>query len=248
MYKYKQKRMRKRRWPVLLAFLLLLAALLGAVWYLLDHYRVENVYVDGNLHYTKEEIMDIVMEGPIGNNSLYLSMRYKNRSITGVPFIAAMDVSVLAPDSIRITVYEKSLAGFVEYLGRYMYFDKDGTVVESSSIKTVGIPQITGLAFDHVVVGKPLPVENSDIFYEILNVTQTLSKYELASERIYFNGAEKMTIYFGDIKVNFGTSRDLDEKIILLQNLMPEMEGMKGTLDIQNYSPNTKIYTFEPDT
>lgn len=231
----------------MLIFLLLIAAALGGVYYLLDHYKVENVYVDGNLHYTKEEIMDMVMEGPLGDNSLYLSMRYKNKSITGIPFVAAMDVTVLAPDSIRITVYEKSLAGFVEYLGRYMYFDKDGTIVESSAIKTVGIPQITGLKFDHVVVGEPLPVENAEIFYEILAVTQTLAKYDLTAQRIYFSSHEEMTIFFGDIKVNFGTDKDLDEKIILLQNLMPKLEGMKGTLDIQNYSQNTKIYTFDPE-
>ena len=31
----------------------------------------------------------------------------------------------------------------IEYLGRYMYFDKDGIIVETSDKKTAGIPQIT---------------------------------------------------------------------------------------------------------
>ena len=238
--------MRRKKLPIVLVCLMLLALLAGAAFYVLERYRVETVYVDGNIHYTKEEIMDIVMDGPLGDNSLYLSYRYQNRSITGVPFVAAMDVTVLAPDTIRIMVYEKSLAGYVEYLGQYMYFDRDGTIVESSSVKTVGIPQITGLHFEHVIVGKPLPVENQEIFHEILTVTQTLEKYGLLPERIYFNGKEEMTIYFGDVKVSFGTDKDLDEKIILLQNLMPNLEGRKGTLDIQNYSSNTQVYTFEP--
>lgn len=228
-------------------FLALLAASLGVIYYLLDYYKIETVYVDGNVHYTQEEIKGIVMEGPLGNNSLYLSLKYKNKSITGVPFVAAMDVTVLAPDTIRISVYEKSLAGYIEYLGRYIYFDKDGTVVESSNVKTLGIPQITGLSFEHVIVGEPLPVENRDIFYDILSVTQTLTKYELTAERIYFNSKEEMTIHFGDVRVEFGTSSDLDEKIILLQNLMPKLEGKKGTLDIQNYGNNVKTYTFEPE-
>ena len=63
-----------------------------------------------------------------------------------------MDVNILTPNTIRISVYEKALAGYVEYLGRYMYFDRDGTVVESSSERTRGIPQVTGLRFDYVVV------------------------------------------------------------------------------------------------
>lgn len=238
--------MQRKKLLIILTSLALAAALAGAAFYVLERYRVVTVYVDGNVHYTKEEIMEIVMDGPLGDNSLYLSYRYRNRSITGVPFVAAMDVTVLAPDTIRIMVYEKSLAGYVEYLGQYMYFDRDGTIVESSSVRTVGIPQITGLHFEHVIVGEPLPVENREIFHEILTVTQTLEKYSLMPERIYFNGKEEMTIYFGEVKVVFGTDKDLDEKIILLQNLMPNLEGRKGTLDIQNYSPNTQIYTFEP--
>lgn len=228
-------------------FLALLAAALSMVYYLLDYYKIETIYVDGNVHYTQDEIKEMVMEGPLGENSLYLSLKYKNRSITGIPFIAAMDVVVLAPDTIRISVYEKSLAGYIEYLGRYIYFDKEGMVVESSTVKTAGIPQITGLDFEHVIVGEPLPVENKDIFNDVLSVTQTLSKYQLSADRIYFNAKEEMTIHFGDVKVAFGTGSDLDEKIILLQNLLPKLEGKKGTLDIQNYGNSVKIYTFEPE-
>lgn len=239
--------MRKRRSPKILFLLIIIAIILGTVYYFLDHYKVETVYVDGNLHYTKEEIMDIVMGGPLGNNSLYLSFTYKNKSILDVPFVAAMDVTVLAPDTIRISVYEKSLAGYVEYLGRYMYFDKEGTIVESSNIKTVGIPRITGLSFEYVVMGQPLPVKDSDVFQQILAITQTLSKYSLVADRIYFNDKKEITIYFGDVKVSFGTDEWLDEKIILLKNLLPELVDMSGTLNLANYNQSTKIYTFEPN-
>lgn len=245
MYKNEKKRRRKKRWPVLI-FLALLATSLGLIYYLLDYYKIETVYVDGNVHYTQEEIKELVMDGPIGDNSLYLALKYKNKSITGIPFVAAMDVTVLAPDTIRISVYEKSLAGYIEYLGRYIYFDKDGTVVESSNVKTLGIPQITGLSFEHVIVGEPLPVKNRDIFYDILSVTQRLTDKKLAAERIYFNSKEEMTIHLGDIRVEFGTSSNLDEKIIFLENLLPKFEGKKGTLDIKNFGDNVKTYTFEP--
>ena len=247
MYKKEKKRKRKKIWPAVLGVLALVAVLLSVTYYLLDYYRIENVYVDGNVHYTKEEIMDIVMEGPLGNNSLYLSFRYKDESITGVPFVAAMDVTILTPDSIRISVYEKTLTGYIEYLGRYIYFDSDGTVVESSLVRTMGIPEITGLKFDHVVVGKPLPVENNDVFEQILTVTQALSNCDLKAERIYFDAKENMTIYFGKIHVKFGDGNNLHEKITLLESLMPKFEGMTGTLDIQNYGPNVKTYTFQPD-
>lgn len=249
MYKYKSRFKKRKKSTWILLILSLIAIALGGIYYFLDHYRVVNVYVDGNVHYTKEEIMNIVMDGPLGKNTLYLSMRYKNKSITDVPFVAAMDVNVVSADSIRIVVYEKSLAGYIEYLGRYIYFDKDGRVVESSAMRTMGIPQVHGLEFDHVVVGELLPVQNSEVFSQVLGVTQTLDKGEnsLHADHIYFNKSQEMTLYFGDIKVLFGKYENLDEKINLLKTFIPDLTGKKGTLNVENYSPGKKNYSFTPE-
>lgn len=147
--------------------LFLVLALLAAYFYIIRNYTVTTIYVEGNIHYTNEEVIDMVMEGHYGNNSLLLSLKYKDKSIVGVPFIEKMDVSVQDPHTIKIEVYEKALAGYVEYLERYMYFDKDGIVVESSKEKTAGIPMVTGLEFDHVILYEPLPVEDKEIFTKI---------------------------------------------------------------------------------
>ena len=242
-----RSRRKKRKGIKILLFLVVVAACLGGAYYFLQTHTIVTVYVEGNVHYTKEEIQAMVMEGPLGNNSLYLSFRYKDKQITDIPFIAAMDVQVLTPDTVRIVVYEKSLAGYVEYLNRYIYFDKDGVVVESSNIKTEGVPQITGLQFDHMVLNEPLPVQDPDIFYEILTITKTLSKYQLSADRIYFDAKREMTLYFGGVKVSFGSDELLDEKILLLQTLLPMLEGQSGTLDLQNYNGNSTSVAFMPD-
>ncbi len=144
MYNMRQKK--KRKWPIVLMVLTCVSAVvLGAGYYVLGTYTIQNVYVEGNIHYTREQIQDIVMDGPLGNNSLYLSLKYRNRGVEDIPFVDVMDVSILSPDTIKITVYEKALAGYVAYMDSYMYFDKDGYVVESSRVKTDGVPQITGL-------------------------------------------------------------------------------------------------------
>ena len=153
---------------------ILLLALGGGAVALHSVYTVRTVYVEGNVHYTEDEIMEIVMSGPLGDNSLYLSLKYRNRGIQDIPFVDVMNVSILAPDTIKITVYEKALAGYVKYLDTYMYFDKDGYVVESSGIRTQGIPQITGLSFNHVVLGEQLPVEDPQVFSRIMDLTKLL--------------------------------------------------------------------------
>lgn len=227
---------------------LLLALVLGAGYYVSSTYTVTTVYVEGNVHYTEDEIKEIVMEGPLGNNSLYLTLKYKNRGIQGIPFVDVMDVTILAPDTVRITVYEKVLTGYVKYLGAYIYFDKDGYVVESSSVKTAGVPQIMGLEFGYAVLGEPLPVENPEVFVSILNITKLLEKYELDSEKIYFQASGDITIYFGEVKVSLGSdSGTLEDKLMILPELLPNLEGRKGTLQMESYDENGGRYIFRPD-
>lgn len=229
------------------SFILLLSLFLGGYYYIVKNYTITTVYVEGNIHYTNEEIMEMVMGGRYGNNSLFLSLKYRDKGIDNVPFIQTMDVSIEAKDTVRITVYEKALAGYVSYLGRYVYFDKDGIVVETSQQKTAGIPQVTGLSFDHVILHEPLPVEKPEIFDEILNISQQLSKYSLSADKIYFDSDYQVTLIFGDAKVAIGDSQDIDEKIMTLQYLLPSLAGQSGTLDMREYSEDTTSYSFEKD-
>lgn len=227
--------------------LVLLALFIGGYIYIVQNYTITTVYVEGNIHYTNEEIMEMVMGGRYGHNSLFLSLKYRDKGIDNIPFIQTMDVSIEAKDTVRIMVYEKALAGYVSYLGRYVYFDKDGIVVETSQEKTAGIPQVTGLSFDYVILHEPLPVEKPEVFDEILNISQQLSKYSLSADKIYFDSNYQVTLIFGDAKIAIGDSQDIDEKIMTLQYLLPSLVGKSGTLDMREYSEDTTTYSFEQD-
>lgn len=227
--------------------LALLVFLIAAYLYIINNFTVTTVYVDGNIHYTNEEIMEMVMGGPYGDNSLFLSLKYRDKGIDDIPFIQTMDVTIEGRDTIRITVYEKALAGYVAYLGRYAYFDKDGIVVETSEEKTAGIPQVTGLKFDHVILHEALPVEKPEVFAEILNITQQLDKYSMEVDKIYFDPDYQITLLFGDARVALGNDIYIEEKIMKLQNILPNLMGKSGVLDMREYSEDTKSYSFELD-
>lgn len=227
--------------------ILFFIALLTGYSYIATNYTITNVYIEGNIHYDNEEIMEMVMEGRYGDNSLFLSLKYKDKSIRDIPFIEKMDVSVLDPHTVKIVVYEKALAGYVEYLDRYMYFDKDGIIVESSLEKTKGIPMVTGLKFDHVILYQALPVEDSAVFADILSITQLVNKYDLSVDRIYFGSDGSITLYFEDIKVALGNEGGLEIKVMKLPYMLPSLEGKSGTIRMENYTEDTKTITFEPD-
>lgn len=242
-----QRRGLRRRLLILAASLGIPSLLALVFLFLLQYFHVENIYVEGNLHYTSEEIIDMVTGERFGDNSLYLSLKYRNKGVEGIPFIQTMDVDVLSPDTIRIVVYEKTVAGYVEYLDRYMYFDRDGIVVEASETKTEGIPEIAGIEFSQVVLYEPLPVENGGIFREILSITQILSKYGLSADKIYFDDTGEMTLYFGEVRAKLGDEGNIEEKVARLQQLLPSAEGKKGVFRLENYSGSGENVSFELD-
>ncbi len=227
----------------------LLVLLISLVFYIKMKYKVTTVTVAGNRHYTEQQIKDMVLSGKYGHNSLFLHFKYKNKKLDDIPFIETMDVTIVSPSEISITVYEKAIAGYVQYLGHYMYFDKDGIIVESTTTQSKDLPYVTGLKFDHVVMYEKLPVEDDNIFKEILSVTQLLKKYEISTDKIFFDQNRNITLYFDKARVQLGSMENIDEKMIKLQYIIPKLEGLSGVLFMENYSEESgeEYITFQRD-
>lgn len=219
----------------------------GGIFWFLKSFRITSVVVEGNVHYSTEQIQEMVMTSELSQNSIFLSLQYRNKSITDVPFVERIDVSVVDRNTVKIMVYEKSLAGYVQYLGSYMYFDKDGIIVESSGILTPGIPEVSGLKFNHVVLHEPLPVEDDAIFQEILNITNLLNKHSLSATKIQFDSLHDVSLHFGNVRVLIGEDADLDQIIMHLTGILPKLEGKSGVLHMENFSEANKDVTFEED-
>lgn len=233
---------------IILIILLVITCLMAAGYYFLTAFKVTEVHVIGNSHYNDDEIRKMVLDDSlIGRNSVILRLKYRNKPITDIPFIERMDVRFDSTSAITIEVYEKAVAGYVEFLGKNMYFDREGIVVESADDKMEGIPYVTGLKFDHCIVGKPLPVEDPEIFNEILSITRLLNKYGIVTDGMYFSGNGEITLFFGDTKAVLGNMDYIDEKMMRLKNIEPELKGKSGTLHLENYSENSDnpIVSFE---
>lgn len=217
----------------------------GVSGYLVFGYHVDKVSVVGNEHYSDKEIKAMVLKGGLKDNSLLLALEYRNKSMKDIPFVETMDIEIIDNHSIKINVYEKALAGCVDYLGRYMYFDREGIVVESSEDATKGVPEVTGLDFNEVLLFEPLPVDDPDVFALILSITQLLKKYEIVADKIHFEKNGKVELYCDKVRVNLGKADYLDEKIMQLPNILPHLEGKKGVLQMEEYNGNTQTVTFE---
>ena len=229
---------------VLLGILLLLAIVLFSV-------RISEIEVTGNKQYTKEQIIELIFDGKWSRNSAYCYYENRFREHKSIPFIEEYKIEFKSPTKVEIVVFEKSVVGYVSYMSSYMYFDKDGIIVESSGEQLPGVPWITGLEFGHIVLHQPLPVENQNTFEEILNLTQVLSVNEVKVDKIYYHSfvasGGQVELYIGDVVVELGSSENLGGKVAELADILPELTGLAGTLYLDTYDETvaSPTYTFK---
>ena len=231
----------------LIVFLSALVLVCVGILVIKTRFTITSVDITGNEHYNADEIEDYVLNGKYGHNSIYLYLKCRFAGVDEVPFVEKMDVELLSPTEVKIRVYEKAVAGYVEYLGHYLYFDKDGIVVESSTRRMEGIPFVTGLDFNYITLHEKLPVEKEDIFRLILDITQLLTKYKIDIDRIYFDNNYNITLYFGQVRVFLGNSDHIDEKINRLRFILPELPDEPGVLHMENYAGEGDKFTFSKD-
>ncbi len=229
--------------------LFLLAFVLGTVYYFISAYTIkdEKIYVEGNYYYTEQEIKDIVLSGPLGRNSLYLSTKYKNKGIETIPFVDSIEVTFVEKDAIRILVHEKSLAGYIEFMDSLLYFDKDGYVVEASNVKIADVPWVVGLEFDRVELGRKIPVQDDRVFEKVNELRKLLPEYDLFVDKIFFRSDLDIILFFGDVRVMLGDGSYLQEKIMVLPKFLPQLINEKGTLHMENYKNSEDSITFDRD-
>ena len=227
--------------------LLLVLAVGILVFAFIEGFKVKTVTVEGSSHYTTDEITNYVLDSKLCMNTVFLNLKYKRKAVKDIPFVERIDVKIVDRNTVKITVFEKYVAGCIANLGNYMYFDNDGTIVEVSKIKTENVPLVTGLTFDHFNLYEPLPIENKEVFNSILNITKLLNKNSLYANVIYFDESMNITLFFEDVRVNIGNGSDMDEKFNALTLILPDLKGQKGLLHMENYSEGNSNVVFNID-
>ena len=209
--------------------------------------KIDKFNFGGNTRYSDEEMKKMVFPNEFSKVTLYNVFRSKFKKDYNIPFIQGIDIYVTGLHSADIIVYEKSVVGCVKYMSSYMYFDKDGIVVESSNTLLEGIPVIDGLDFGRIVLYEKLPISNENVFKEMLDITQVLVGYGINVDRITISSDNNITLYIGNIEVYLGDSSELNGKVGELRDIWEKIKDLSGTLYLDNYNPikDNTTYTFK---
>lgn len=246
-----------------------LALFLAVLWFFV-YFSVREIIVLGNIHYTKEEITETVQSGIFGGNTFVVSHTRKNFSPEQLDLVDQISVEMKDEHTLQVTVQERQLIGYVQYLDCNLYFDSEGRVMNSVvreentdeeeqqvlTAEAVGksatsyvaamkeAPLVKGLAFDSVQLHEILPVEDDSVFNTILGISRMINKYSIAPDAVVFDENLNITLEYADVTVDLGEDKLMEEKLARVAAILPSLEGKKGVLHMEDYDGSSENIVF----
>ena len=219
---------------------------LAAAVFFFTFFQVKTVEVIGNDHYTEDELKEKILKGSMTSNAILAPLFYSKNAAEELPYIESFNVRRSGRNKLIISVKEKSVVGCIPYLDSYVYFDSNGYFVEGSKTRDTKVAFFDGIQPKKVVMEEKLPIKET-----VLNTAVALStifaKNDMVPDHIMFDDSYEISLLYGDITVQLGKDEYLEDKMTRAIAILPQLEGQKGILHMENISRNSKTVTFEAE-
>ncbi len=206
-------------------------------------FKADTIEITGNEICDEEEIRDVYTKGPLGDNTLVIMFKDKLGAFGAVPFIRDSDITVVNRNTVSIQVYEKALIACFYYMGQYIYFDKDGMILETTTKERDNIPRIEGISFTGFALNEIISVEEEGQIQKILDLSELINHYSMDVDKVVFSNKSEVTLYCDKIKVFLGNKELYDQQIASVSDVVKKSlkKGLSGNIDIRNYQSGDKI-------
>ena len=198
-------------------------------------FRLKEISYEGLTRYSEEELNKKLQSSFLSTWTPYfcLTDTFQEKEI---PFIETYEVRYQNRNSVRIIVHEKRVVGCIALMGRYLYFDKDGIIVESAETLIADVPIVEGLEFKELVLYQKLEIQKQSLFDTILELTRLIEENGLSVQKIMFSSDYQVTLLSGSIEIQLGKRTSYDEPLQALKGILAVAGERSGTLDMRNYS------------
>lgn len=134
---------------------------------------------------------------------------------------------------------------YLDYMNSCMLIDRNLKVVGSEQEVPEGIPKVTGLSFEQIIVGNTLEVTNKEAAKYAMKLVDCIHKNGLDIAEVYVSLDLSATLYVGNIKILMGQDVSTEEKLHDLRDFYDDVKGLSGVLDMQELSKNNLGYSFK---
>ena len=238
-----QQSRRRHRFSSVSAPLMFVVVIVSIIFVMSVFFRVADIQVVGNTHYTDEEIIRAI-DIEEGDN-LFFFDRFAaiSRVFAKLPYIEEVSVERHLPDSVTIEVMESKALAYLVLGDEFWTLDHNCKVLGKAVEEELGalIP-VEGIKPGTLLIGEPMQTEDGDTelveyLREILFQVQERGIYMNIS-MIDFSEPENVFFYYGDrFTVRLGKNSNTEYKFGMFVSVLEKLtDGDVGYLDLSDGS------------
>ncbi len=239
--KQKKKKKSKKGWLVLIVTVgLILAVVFGC--------RIKTIRITGNERVSDETIQTLIQYDKCQNNSLLLWLLNRKTDISSEPLLNSIHVQLRNPQTIVVQVNEEKLSGYVQSEDEYIYVNDSGKIVLKQTEKLQDVLLLNGITADTAEVGEQLVSDDTGVFADFLDIAAILRSEAITADSLGKSDDGGYYIVMGKVKVLLGKDIYMEEKISELNDLLSKLEGLSGTLHLEEYDSTKDSIIFTKDS
>lgn len=245
-----RKPSRRKRTGVsgLLTFLIVIVAM---IFVMSVFFRVTDIQVEGNEHYTDEEIIKAVVIEDGDNLFFFDRIAATGRVFAKLPYIEEVSVERQLPNKVTITVRECKALAYIQVGDEEWAIDHSCKILGKATEDETGelIP-ILGVSPGTLMIGERLTTSDGDeaLVDYIAEVLYQLQERGLAPQvnRIDFSNPNAVKIAYGNGRYTFslGGGSNVEYKFGMIVSVMSQLK--EGDVGIINVSDGTTAH-FSPN-
>ena len=224
------------------ALLTFLVVIMAVIFVMSIFFRVTDIQVEGNEHYTDQEIIKAVVIEEGDNLFFFDRIAATSRVFAKLPYIEEVSVERQLPNKVIISVQECKALAYLQVGDEEWAIDYSCKILGKATAEETGdlIP-ILGVSPGTLMIGEKLTTAdgNEELVNFISEVLYQLRERGLASQvnKIDFSNAYSVRIAFGDGRYTFkiGGSSNVEYKFGMIVSVMSQLKaGDVGTIDVSD--------------
>lgn len=241
----RKKTKKKFNHKLFLKITLLIILISGIMFFLFTTpvFNITEIEISGNEKVSKEKIESLSQISLNINTFRYSKIKIR-KNIKEEPYVDSVIVNRRLPNKIKITVEERKPSYIISYNENYIYIDNQGYILEISN-EAIDVPIIEGIKTkqEELIPGKRIIDEDLESINNILKIMESATSNGIDSKitAINFENNDNYLLKMDneDKIVNFGDISNINDKILMLKEILIKEQGNKGEIFLKDIN---KVY------
>ena len=199
-----------------------------------------------------EFVLAIVILVAIIGVSAYFLCPLKKVTVEGTDLYTSEEVSnyILDDEYSKNTVYV--------FLKNKLFPKGDAEFIEKFDVQITGMHSINIVCKEKAILGYMTQDDGKYVYFNydgkiaeigyLTSLIKILKKNSLMPNVISYDENNHITLVYDTYNISLGNRSYLEEKIERVMLILPKIEGLQGTLHLENYSNQNTDIVFEKDT